>query len=104
MALREPSVVYRGLAEPVLIAGAEPRLILLNVGVMMFMLITVKAWWWAAITWVGHQALKALSKSDPFVRTVYLVYQRQADRYEPWPERAPRRGLRPTGYGRGLTG
>lgn len=104
MALRPPSKVYTGLAEPLLVAGAEPRLLMLNVGLCMFMMISLKAWWWPACAWLIHQVLKSLTKSDPFVRSIYLVYQRQADRYEPFPEKQPRRGLRPLDLGRGVTG
>lgn len=102
MSLRPPSRVYTGLAEPMLVAGAEPRLLMLNVAVCMMMLWLFKAWWWIGCTWIIHQALKSLTRTDPFVRRVYLVYQRQADRYEPFPEKSPRRGLRPIGFGRGV--
>lgn len=104
MALRQPSRVYTGLAEPILVMGAEPRLLMLNVGFLILMLMIFKAWWWPIATWIIHQALKSMSKSDPFVRRVYLMYQRQADRYEPFPEGNPRRGLRPADMGRGVVG
>lgn len=100
--LRQPSRVYVGLAEQPLVAGAEPRLVLLNIGFLVFMLIAFKAIWWPLVTWVIHQALKAMTKRDPFIRRIYIKYQRQADRYEPWPERKPKRRLRPMGFGRGI--
>lgn len=102
--LRPPSKVYTGLAEPLLVAGTEPRLMMLNIGVFLFMLITLKAWQWIALTWLIHQALKSMTKNDPFLRNVYLVYQAQADRYEPYPESAPRRSRRPTDFARGVVG
>lgn len=106
--LRPPSKVYQGLAQPILIAGVEPNLILLNVGVLFFFVIVLRAsWWvvaWAGVAWVIHQALKAVNRADPFARRVYLVYQLQADRYEPYPEPFPRRGRRPVKFGRGVAG
>lgn len=100
--MRAPSVVYLSMAQPPLVAGVEPRLMMLNVGVGL--IITVMLKWWAlvAVIWLNHHALKALSKNDPFVRRIYVVYQGQADRYEPWPEPTPRRGLRPINFGRGI--
>lgn len=99
--LRPPSQVRIGLTTPVLVAGAEPRLIMLNMGILVFMFMILHAWWWIGVTWIVHQALKALAKSDPFARLIYIRYQMQANRYEPWPDARPRRGLRPLGAGRG---
>lgn len=104
MALRRPSKLYTGLASPPLIAGTEPQLLMLNVGVFLFMFISFKAWWWLGVAWVMHQLMKSMSKGDPFMRSVYLVYMRQADRYEPYPEAMPRRRLRPVRFGRGVVG
>jgi len=75
---------------------------LLNVGVGFVFAFMFKWWWLLAVTWLAHNALKALSKNDPFVRRIYIVYQRQANRYEPWPEPTPKRGHRPTDMGRGI--
>lgn len=104
MALRAPSKVYVGLAEPILVAGTEPRLLMLNVGIFLFFLASFKAWWWFGVAWLIHQAMKSMSKSDPFMRGMYITYAQQADRYTPFPEAAPRRRLRPEGFGRGVVG
>lgn len=104
MALRPPSKVYVGLAEPLLVAGTEPQLLMLNTGVFLFFLASFKAWWWIGASWLIHQAMKAMSKSDPFARVIYITYQAQADRYEPYPESLPRRGLRPSDFARGVVG
>lgn len=90
-----------GLLRPMLLAGVEPRLFLLNVGVMTVMLVLLNAWYWIILAWMLHQALKALTRSDPAARHIYIRYQQQADHYEPWPESRPRSGLRPQGAGRG---
>lgn len=104
MSLREPSKLYVGLASPPLIAGTESQLLMLNVGLFLFMFISFKAWWWPVISWVIHQVMKSMSKGDPFLRGVYLIYMRQADRYEPYPEAHPRRRLRPMKFGRSVVG
>lgn len=102
--LRPASKVYVGLAEPLLVAGVEPQLLRLNLGFYAFIFILFKAWWFFAITWLIHQVLKSVSKKDPFLRRAYLKYQRQSDRYEPYPESNPKRLLRPVDLGRGIVG
>lgn len=102
--LRQPSKVYTGLAEPILIGGAEPQLLRLNVGLLVFIVIVFKTFWWVPVTWLLHQAIKSLSKDDPFIRGIYMTYQAQADRYEPYPEKSPKRRNRPLKFGRGVVG
>lgn len=104
MSLRAPSKLYVGLATPPLIAGTEPQLLMLNVGLFLFMLTSFKAWWWFLVSWVIHQMMKSMSRGDPFMRSIYLIYMRQSDRYEPYPEAQPRRRLRPLKFGRGVVG
>jgi len=100
--LRQPSQLYTSLTTPFTIMGVEPRLLGLNVGVSIIMIALFRAYWWIALTWVVHQAFKSLSRNDPMIRVIYVRYQTQADRYEPWPEGRSVRGLRPIGGGRGL--
>ena len=99
--LREPSTVYVGLTELPLVAGVELRLLMLNVGFGAFFLIAFKTPWFLPLSWIAHQAAKAMTRKDPYLRQMYIVYAAQADRYEPWPDIAPRRGLRLIGWGRG---
>jgi len=99
--VREPSVVYTALSTPMLLLGGEFRLVVFNAGFYLFMLILIKAWWWFPVTWLVHQFLKSITKNDPWLRKIYLVYMKQSNRYEPFPESAPKRGLRPIGCGRG---
>lgn len=104
--MRKASTVYRGLAEPMLVAGAEQSLLVINVGIAMFMVTSFRGWgfFWIPVAWLIHQALKAMCARDPFVRKIYTVYHRQADRYEPWPDTKPVRGHRPPGFGKGIAG
>lgn len=98
--LRKPSRLFTSLTMQPLVAGVEMRFLVLNVGVGAVMVAVFMAFWWIPLIWVGHQALKAMGRADPFMRSVYIRYRAQADRYEPWPEGQPRRGLRPGGAGR----
>lgn len=92
------------MAQPILIGGVEPKLLTMNLAVAFFMVFSLKFYWWIPVTWVIHQISKNLTKNDPFARVVYMTYQLQADRYEPYPESNPRRGLRPKGMGDGVVG
>lgn len=99
-------MVYRSLAVPVLIDGAEPRLMLVNIGLAAFFVVTLKTFGLAflPVSWGLHKVIQVMGKKDPFLRRAYLVYMRQADRYEPWPEKQPKRSRRPTNIGSGIVG
>lgn len=99
--LRPPSRVRAGLVRPIQIAGVEPKLLMFNVMLALMMLAMLHLWWWIIVTWVIHQAFKAMGRSDASMRLFYIRYANQSDRYEPWPESNPRMGLRPVGAGRG---
>lgn len=97
--------VFQGLVTPILLGGVDPKLMMLNVGVYLFLVVTFKAWQvivvGGVVAWVTHKLLQALNRRDPYLRLIYIRYANQADRYEPWPEPQPKRGLRPIGFGRG---
>jgi|GEM_PF-1481634 len=103
-ALRPPSRVYTGLAEPALIYGVEPKLLLVNVGLGVFFFVLFKfyALFWVPLGWVLHYVLKVMTKHDPHMRLIYVRYAVQADRYEAWPDPSPRLGHRPLHWGRGV--
>lgn len=101
-----PSLVRQGLTEQLLVAGVEPRLILLNAGFFLFVFVLFRSYLplvliWAMLALFLHQALKPASKRDPFLRRIYLRYQMQADRYEPFPAIDARLNKRPVGSGHG---
>lgn len=101
-----PSRVRQGLTEQFLVAGVEPRLLLLNVGFFLFVFVLFRSYMpvvaiWAVLAFFIHQALKPASKRDPFLRRIYLRYQMQADRYEPYPAIDARLNKRPVGFGHG---
>lgn len=97
--------VFVALSRPPLVAGVDPKLLMGNFGFVVFVLVlfrdmTIVAGF-AALAVVLHFFLKSLYRSDPWLRPIYVRYMRQSDRYEPWPEKSPKRSLRPIGFGRG---
>ena len=45
--------------------------------------------------------LKWLYKKDPLVRQIYIRYDSQSDRYDPWPRSVDSKNMRPIGLDRG---
>ncbi len=93
------SPIYRSLEGPVNIDGAEYRLVMMNVGVLLFMLMSLRFWWWIPVSYIIHILLKQLGRSDPQISKIYIRYSRQADRYDPWSP-VVRIERRPNGFGR----
>jgi type IV secretory pathway VirB3-like protein len=79
---------------------------MVNVGLATFFLVTLKTagLLFVPLSFVMHKVLQIMGKKDPFLRRIYLIYMRQADRYEPWPEKQPKRARRPTNIGSGIVG
>ncbi|PZP64978.1 MAG: conjugal transfer protein TrbD [Azospira oryzae] len=96
---RRVSMVFRSLAEPQTLGGVERRLAIVNGTLAVAASAALWSLWYLPIAWAVHRLLKWLTKRDPFFREIYVVYNRHADVYEPWPDG----GLdRPHGFGRGL--
>jgi len=102
--LRPPGKLYIGLTQPPMIGGVEKRLFFLNWGVALLSVIFFKAFWGLPAALLVHLFLKRISKDEPFLRGMYIAFQYQSDRYEPFPESRPKRGLRPLLCGRGVVG
>jgi len=102
--LRPPGKLYVGLTEVPLIAGVQKPLFMMNVGVALIAMLGLRTFIWLPVAFIIHFVLKNMTKNDPFLRDLYLVFQRQADRYEPFPESRPKRRLRPLECGRGVVG
>jgi len=98
--------VFVALSRPPLISGVDPKLLALNFGFVVFVLILFRdpriVAGFAVISILLHFFLKSLYRGDPFLRPIYMRYMRQSDRYEPWPDISPKRAKRPIGYGRGV--
>jgi len=101
---RPPGKLYVGLTEVQLIAGVHPHLFKANAFIAFIATVGMKTLLWLPVAISLHFFLKMLTKKDPFIRDIYMVFQRQADRYEPFPESRPKRRLRPLGLGRGVVG
>jgi len=102
-----PTKVRQGLTEQFLVAGVEPRLLMLNVGFFLFIFLLFRSIPAVVVTWglialLAHMAMKPMSKADPFLRRIYLRYSQQANRYEPWPTDDGARSRRPTDFGMGV--
>lgn len=97
--------VFPALSRPPLLAGVDPKLLVVNygfvlLGMLLFRDLRIVAVF--AVLAVGvHLFLQGIFRRDPWMRMIYIRYMRQSDRYDPWPEIEPRRGLRPIGFGRG---
>lgn len=96
--------VFPTLSKPPLLAGVDPKLLVVNYGFVLLVMLLFRDLRIVAvfgILAVGvHLFLQGIFRKDPWLRPIYIRYMRQADRYDPWPEIEPRRGLRPIGFGR----
>lgn len=88
------SSTYASLSRPHLLLGGEYKLVVGNIGMGAFFALFGAPWFLLA-TLVLHVFIVQLSKRDPAISKVYMVYAKQGDRYEPWTDAAPHRGNRP---------
>jgi type IV secretory pathway TrbD component len=101
MEVARESPVYSVLEEPLLVAGVDYRLCMINLGVLMMMLLSFRFWYWVPVALLVQLLLKQLAASDHQMRKVYVRYTMQADSYDPWPHQRQKLGFRPRGFGRG---
>jgi type IV secretion system protein TrbD len=102
MAARRETQFERALIQPRLIMGVEWGFALVN-GILAYnMVMNLKIWWFIAISVLIHMVLRFVSKRDPMMRQVYIRYNRQHDRYDPWPRVKQRYNHRPDGMGKGM--
>lgn len=98
---RRTSRVYQVLAKPRLILGQDFPFLVMNMAIAAVMVLDLHVYWWLFITFIIHKVLQAIGRNDPLMRRIFLVYSKQADRYDPWPSVDAVRGLRPRDFGRG---
>jgi type IV secretory pathway TrbD component len=94
------SRVYQALEAPRVLAGADYSLCMINVGVLLFMIMSLRLWFWIPIAGIIHLLLRQLTGGDPHMRKIYIRYSMQANRYDPWPQPVQKRGFRPQGFGK----
>ncbi len=98
--MRRVNRVRTGLSAPILTAGVEERLFVLNFGVAAVLVVGPKFFWYPAVALALHLILRGISKKEHLAARIYLRYAMQADIYTPWPSRRQRRGFRPVGFAR----
>ena len=97
---RRVNEVREALAAPKIVLGANVKLVLLNIGMLSFMLLSLRVWQWIFVFFPLHWVARALTDADPDTLKVYVAYSKQGDRYEPWPiPGLQRRMFRPNGFG-----
>jgi type IV secretion system protein VirB3 len=99
---RRITPLYQALVEPLLIAGVEKPFAIVNFTLGVLMVGDLKLYAWLPLAIMAHLLLRHITREDPFTRQIYVRYNRQSDRYVPWPKVRGGRGLRPQGFGRGL--
>lgn len=93
--------VYRCLNEVKSLAGGERGLVISNTTLAAATVMAFKSFLWLPIA-VGIQAfLVWLYKKDPMSRLIYIRYNAQADRYDPWPSADTEVNSRPDGFDKG---
>lgn len=95
------SPVYRSLNEEKTLAGAERGLVIVNVTAAASIVMVFESWAWVPVAFGIHAFLVWLHKQDPLMRKVYLRYNRQKDRYDPWPHSKDTLNSRPEGFDKG---
>jgi type IV secretory pathway TrbD component len=92
--LKRETPVARVLTEPCLILGVEKPFAIVNFTLAMVMGGELHLWGFLIINFVVHLTLQHITKRDPFARQIYIRYNLQGDRYEPWIQSHMRQGRR----------
>lgn len=93
--------IHRSLMEIKTIGGVERKLFILNQTFMLTFVMGMSMLFYIPIGIILHFVLAKATKKDPFLRLIYIRYNRQADRYDPWPHAVQKHNARPEGFGRG---
>ena len=96
------SVLHGSLVEPLLIAGVEKPLAIVNATLAMVVVADLRLYAWLPVAAGLHLLMRHINRDDPFTRRIYAKYNLQGTHYDPWPHVGQRRGRRPQGYGRGM--
>lgn len=93
---------HKSLIQIKTIAGVESRLFLANATITVALVQALANFWLLSVGFFLHAFFYWLTKKEPLVIKIYARYNRQGDRYDPWPKHTQRLNLRPRGFGRGL--
>jgi len=86
--------VARVLTEPCLILGVEKPFAITNFTLAMVLAGELHLFGFLLVALGVHLALRHATRRDPFTRRVYVRYNLQGDRYEPWIGTSLRQGRR----------
>lgn len=93
--------VYRCLNEVKSTAGGERGLVIANTTLAAATVMAFKSFWWLPVAFAIHIFLVWLYKKDPMSRLIYIRYNSQTDRYDPWPNVETEVNARPDGFDKG---
>lgn len=93
--------VHRSLHEEKTIAGAERAWVIMDVVMTMAAVFTFNSLLWVPIGIAIYFILVWVHKKDPVMRKVYIQYNKQFDRYDPWYHVEETSNARPPGFDRG---
>jgi type IV secretory pathway TrbD component len=89
---RRLTPVAQVLTEPCLIMGVEKPFAIVNFTLAMVIAGELHLFGFLLVSLAVHAVLRHATRRDPFTRRVYIRYNLQGDRYEPWVRASPRRG------------
>jgi type IV secretory pathway TrbD component len=81
---RRVTPVARVLTEPCLILGVEKPFAITNFTLAMILAGELHLFAFLVVSLCVHLVLRRATCRDPFTRKVYIRYNLQADRYDPW--------------------
>ncbi|MDE3021451.1 MAG: VirB3 family type IV secretion system protein [Pseudomonadota bacterium] len=93
--------VHKSLLEIQTLAGVERRLAIFNWTLAAVFVLGAGMVSYLAVAFILHAFLRWITRKDPYLRLIYIRYNRQADEYDPWPHATQKQNRRPHGFGRG---
>ncbi|MBF4990992.1 VirB3 family type IV secretion system protein [Methylophilus sp. QUAN] len=93
--------VYRCLNEVKSVAGGERGLVIVNWTIAGATVMGLKTLWWLPAAFFIQIFLVWMYKKDPMSRLIYIRYNSQTDRYDPWPHADTEVNSRPDGFDKG---
>lgn len=99
--IRLRSHVFQSLAQPRMVDGVPYSFAMINTGLLFFVLVSFKFWYWLPVYYLLHRGFGFFGKKDENIVSVYVRYAMQAVRYQPWVHPKQKIGHRLVGFGRG---
>lgn len=93
---------HKSLTQIKTIAGVESRLFLGNATITVALVQALANVWFVIFGFILHAFFYWLTKKEPLIIKIYGRFNRQGDRYDPWPRSNQRFNQRPRGFGRGM--